>query len=136
MLLWGLAWALVFSVPAGLGGLLVAGVDGLRGWAMSLAVVGAYFAASVIGDAHALRTPDMRALGPLLAGFVARAGCVVLALHGLEAVGWLVGRGRVDWFAWTTVTLVCGWSFGIIWARLRTRSFIYDGNEAEGAADE
>lgn len=136
MLLWGLVWALLFSVPAAVGGLVAVGAEGVRGWATALAVVGAYFVASVVGDAHALRTPGMRALGPLLAGFVARAVAVVLVLHGLEAVGWLVGRGCVDWFAWTTVTFVCGWSFGIIWARRRTRSPIYDGNGAEGAADE
>ena len=136
MLRWGLAWALLCSIPAAVAGLLVAGGDGLRGWGTALLVVGAYFVASVLGDSRALRTPGTRALGPLLAGFVARAVAVILVMHGLEAAGWFAGRGRMDWFAWTTVTLVCGWSFGIIWAQRRTRSYIYDGNDAEGVAGE
>lgn len=136
MLLGGLAGALLCSIPAAAGGLIVAGADGLRGWAMALVVVGAYFVAGVVGDSRALRVPGLRALGPLLAGFVIRAALAALALWGLESAGWLGGPDRVDWFAWTTVTLVCGWSAGIIRALRRTRSYIYDGGSAEGVVDE
>ena len=132
MLSGGTAGALLCSVPAAVGGLVAAGADGLLGWALALVVVGGCLAVGVVWNARALRVPSARALGPVLVGFVVRVALVLLAMRGLTAAGWLAGCGRVDWFAWTTVALVCGWSGGIIRVLRRTRSC--DG--AEGDADE
>lgn len=136
MLSGGMAGALLCSVPAAVGGLVAAGADGLLGWALALVVVGGCLAVGVAWNARALRAPSARALGPVLVGFVVRVALVLLAMRGLAAAGWLAGHGRVDWFAWTTVALVCGWSGGIIRVLRRTRNYVYDCDGAEGDADE
>lgn len=126
VLLGGLVGALLCALGALLGALLSAGTEGLLGAVTSLAVTGGYLVAAVVGDSFALRTLRARSLGRLLVGFLTRAVAVVLVLGNLEASGWLAGRARVDWLAWTTVALVCGWSIGIIWTLRHARSYIYD----------